>query len=673
MSELRKDVESATAESEGGKMYSAKHWQDEISSHFKRAKGYLRKGGRVVERFLDHRKNDSSDHNTTDMQFRLNLFHTNVSMMMAMLYGRVPKSDVRRRWEDANDDTGRIGAEIMRRLLNADVEESGNDFSDALRACLQDRLLPGMGVARVRYDLDTREELNPDYDDSNPESEEYLEVTENEHSLTDYVHWRDFAWGFARRWRDVPWVAFRSYMDREEVGERFGNDYKNKLEFQERKLDDEGSFMTDMKPGIVEQAEIWEIWCKRTKNVYWIGKGCDDLLDEQEDPLDLNGFFPCPEPMSANLTTSIFMPTSDFQIAQDLYNEIDLLQTRISIVTKAIKVVGTYDSSQPALQRMLKEGVENDLIPVDNWAAFAEKGGVKGTVDWFPVAEISAVLGQLMDVRQQTIEMLYQITGLSDILRGAAGPDRESAASAGQRARFASIRVQHLQEEFARFASDLAVLRAQVMCKHWDAQTLAIRSNAVFLTEDPPAIQQAIIMLKDSSQSWPWRIEIKPESIAQIDYAQLQSERTEFLNAMATYIQSAHGMLSVAPQAAPMILEMMKWGLAGFKGSQQIEGVLDKTIQMAIEQLSNPQAQDDGEHSKKMQEIQAKNQAKMQEQQQKHQQEIEKMFQQAQLDMQEIMAESDAVAFREKMQAYYNIQEKRVAEQIAARAREQQE
>ena len=44
------------------------------------------------------------------------------------------------------------------------------------------------------------------------------------------------------------------------------------------------------------------------------------------------------------------------------------------------------------VQRLLDESVENELIPVDSWAAFAEKGGVAGVISLLPLKEIIGVI-----------------------------------------------------------------------------------------------------------------------------------------------------------------------------------------------------------------------------------------------------------------------------------------
>ena len=633
---------------------SVGYWKEQIDSAYKRQKHYIRQGEDIVNRFLDKRtEGDNLPSPAQKDEFRLNLFHTHVSTMMSMMYGRIPRTDVSRRFADANDDLARVASELFQRLLNTSVEEPGADFPSVLRACLQDRLLPGHAVARVRYEM--REEDG---------------VFVEENAPVEYVHWKDVCWGYARTWATVPWLGFRLHLEKDEFKARFPDVPVDDMKWQKRKFYEE-SQQTDSDDfrNPVEETEIYEIWDKKDRKVRWWADSRDKFLEVKKDPLGLRGFYPAPQPMIANCTTTQYMPRADFIIAQDLYNEIDTLQKRISIITRAIKVVGVYDQSADGIGRMLKEGFENDLIPVDNWAAFREKGGIAGVVDWYPVAEIVQVLTTLQEVREQTIDLLYQVTGLSDILRGAQPAPRESAASSMQRARFASVRVQHLEEEFARFASDLMTLRAEVIARHWEGETILVQSNATAMMEEKQLIFQAIELIKQRPTIWPWRINIKPESIAMIDYAQLRQERQEYLSAVAGYVQAMTPLLEVAPEAAPFLMEMFKWGLAGFKGSQELEGVVDRAIKLATEKLSQPGG-GNKEAEGKIAEIQAKHKAEMEQEQVKHQNKMDEMMLDVQTSLEEISAESDADALREKVQAMYGILEARVKAELDERKEE---
>jgi hypothetical protein len=604
-----------------------RHWQKEMAAANKRLRTYLKQGNKVVQRYLDER--GGSDPNSGNVPSRLNLFHKNISTMEAMLYGSTPKIDVMREHYDPDDDAARVAALLIQRMLQADVEPSGEDLGSVAKATLQDRLLPGMGVARVRYEFEVETESVLD-----PMTMEFTEVEKvtDEVAPIDYVHWQDVRWGWGRTYKEIPWWAFRNWLDKDAVQERFGDKIASLLQYKHQtptgSTEQEDSYDGDQKDN-VEKAEIWEIWDRTTKKCFWYSEGADLILDVKEDPLELKGFFPMPRPMMANCTTTLFVPKADFILAQDLYNEIDELQSRISIITRAIKVVGVYDKSAgDSVGRMLKEGVENDLIPVDNWAMFAEKGALKGVIDWFPVETVVGVLQVLQQVQNVKKEELYEITGMSDIMRGGNTDQYTAAATQGMKAKMGSITIQALQEEFARFVSDLEAVKAEIICKHFSKESIVKQSNAGFLPEaDKPMVAQALTLLQSPEVSW--RVNIKPESLAMIDYAQIKMERTEFLTSMATFIQSATSAVSAVPGSLPVMLELMKWGMTGFKGAEYLEGTMDQAIEAA--KMAPPPDKDDSKGEQIKLQIE---QLKQQGQQQKQAGEMQKMQMKAQIDMQ---------------------------------------
>ena len=638
-----------------------KFWQKEMEAAQKRLSKFTKQGNSIVRRFLDERaagEREGLEAYGSNYAMRLNLFHTNISTLQSMLYGSTPKIDVSREHQDPDDDIARVASMLFQRMLEAEVSSSGDDFSTALKANLQDRLLPGLGTSRVRYEFDTesRDVLDPETLDVVK-----AELLTGEYAPIDYVHWQDFLWGWSRTWTEVPWVSFRSWMTKTEVKDRFGAKIAKNLEYVNQMPTGsdktEEATAQDQKNNI-QKAEIWEFWNLDDKKVYWFSKGADLILDVKDDPLELDGFFPCPMPMMANLTSTQFVPRADFVISQDLYNEIDELQSRISTITRAIKVVGVYDKNAgDSVGRMLNEGVENNLIPVDNWAMFAEKGGLDGTIQWFPVQEVASTLQTLTGIRDQTIELLYQVTGMSDILRGANTDQYTSDGTNQLKAKFGSIRVQALQDDFARFAGDLEGLKAEVISKHFSPESIAKQSSAQFIPQaDLDKVQPAIQLMQ--SPEIKWRVNIRPESIAMVDYAQLKAERTEYLTAMATFIQSANGAVQAVPGSLPILLEMMKWGMAGFKGANYLEGTFDQAIEMA--QKAPPPGQDDGQQKAAeakqqgemakiqaklqadMQLLQAKAQGEQQKEQMDHQHKMEQQMAKNNGDTQKIMADLQA-------------------------------
>ncbi len=655
------------------------YWCDELGAAERQVRHWHRQATRIVKRYLDNRSMNNptvKDNNDTSRVHRLNLFHSNVTTLLSMLYGNLPKVDVSRRFADPEDDISRVASEILERMLNNNIEEDGDQYNSVLRGVLQDRLLSGLGVARCRYEVETEETT---VTIEGPQGEE-LEMSEervvSEDAPIDYFHWQDVLWGWARTWADIPWIGYRSWLTRDEVTKRFGESVAQQLTYKRQRVSDERDLVDDEESQSAwQKAEIWEIWDKTTRNVYFVSKGYDKVLEERDDPLGLTNFFPSPPFFIANPTTSLFMPTPDFHMAQDLYNQIDLLQTRIDIITEAVKVVGVYDSEAgDSVGRMLKEGSDNVLIPVKSWAMFGEKGGLDGAIDWMPLQDIVNALDKLRDLRQETIELLYQVTGMSEVLRGASGGQYEGVGQAQLKAKFGSVRVQALQDSFAQFASDLLALKAEIIARHFDPETIAKAAN-IENTFDAQLAGPAIQLIKNPDSSR-MRIVIRPESVAMVDYAQLKAERTEFVQALALFLQSSAPMLEQDKSMMPFLLQLMQWGMAGFKGAQEVEGVMDRAIKQAQEKAAQPE-QDPQQQQMQMQQqleqmkaqieiqkIQAKAQADMQTREQDKQADIETAMAQHQAKLAEIEAEMQATLAETKAKVEADL----IVEQAQAQA-----
>jgi hypothetical protein len=675
----------------------ASRWSAEFVIAERELDKWLKQGKKVIHRFLDDKRGEIET--VGDLQSNLNLFHSNTIQLQSMLYGRLPKVEVDRTFADANDDEARVAALILSRILNQDIQAAGEDYASVLRSCLQDRLLPGLGSARVKYDYkseitDVPPILDPVTGEEMAEGYEDEKVTD-EWVDTIYTHWTDQLWSPARTYGELRWKAYRSFMNYDELCKRFGDEVAKNLP-KTSKVPGRDSKKED---SVEPQTEVWEIWDKTRTKVFWFVKGYDKILDSMDDPLELEGFWPDPPPMIANVTTTKYIPRSDYVLAQDLYNEIDKLQTRISILTDACKSIGFYDKNNAGIKRAMQEGVENDLIPVDNWAMYAEKGGAKGVVDWMPIETVARTIEILTSKQGEKIQQLYQITGMSDIMRGASQP-YEAAATSKAKVEFASIRVQALQDDFARFASELQSLKVQIIQNFYEPYCIKEQSNIMFTEDgkDEMLVDRAIALIKDKKRI-KWRITIRPESLALADYAKLKADRTEYINALSMFMQSAAPLVQLDKKITPILLELLKWGLAGFKGSNEIEGVLDKAIALYQKISEQPDNKPDPEQMKaqaEMQAMQAKQQAemqklqgemqmareehaaKMQQSQMKAQQEMAAQQQQFQMELTKMRAEiqQDQQRFQlelKQMMMEFGMKKQELAVEVEAKRAEQQD
>jgi len=303
-----------------------------------------------------------------------------------------------------------------------------------------------------------------------------------------YVFWEDYRETPARTETEIWWKAYRSYLTRRELVDRFG---KEKGEACNLDYTPHGVKTTDYEQGPLtdafKKAIVWEIWDKKQKKAVWWAKGYKDgVLDEKDDPLEVPGFFPSPQCLRATTSNEQRVPIADYIEYQDQAVELDNLTSRIDRLVRALKVAGVYAGSEKAvLQQLVDDGSENKLIPVEDWAGFAgDKGGLNGLIQWLPVEQIARVLIQLYDARERILRIIYQTTGIADILRGETNPT-ETLGAQQLKTQFATRRITRAQKDVARFARDLLRLRGAIMARHFSPATLALMSG---LPEPLPAL-----------------------------------------------------------------------------------------------------------------------------------------------------------------------------------------
>ncbi len=621
----------------------ARRWHQELKLAKKEDKDWVTRSKKIVKRYRDERTAGTSGAK------RYNILWSNIQTVLPALYGRTPRAQVERRWKD-KDPVSRTAATILERALQYEIDHYG-DYDFAVESAVTDRLLPGRGVAWVRFEtksvetiespaMEAAEEAAPEMQEgmAEPSIEMYAGQPEVNLETTpcDYVYWEDFRCTPARTWDEVTWVARRVYMTKDEVIKRFGE------EFSDVNLSHVPTGLDDMKSQGVSQgeidrmkkAEVWEIWDKTAECVYWVADGYDKLLDHKNDPYGLDGFWPCPKPLFATQTTDQLVPVPDYALYQDQAEEIDKLTNRISLLVDAVKVVGVYDASQPSIQRMLTEGVDNTLIPVDSWAAFSEKGGIKGTVDFLPIQEVMQALNECYKAREAAKQVVYDVTGLSDIIRGSSVAS-ETATAQQIKGQYASMRLKRMQHDVAVFASDLLKIKAQLMCDLYSPQNL-IEMSGIMGTDDAQFAEQAIQLMKTEPLR-SFRIEVASDSLVEMDEAGEKAARTEFLQAFGQAMGQALPIIQQAPEFAPLIGETLQFVVRTFKGGRQLENALE----MAIEQGKQPKPEQPNPEMMKLQADQQAQQAQMMAEQQKAQiaQQLEQAKLQASAELEQFKAQ----------------------------------
>jgi hypothetical protein len=562
-------------------------WKEEITLAEKEADEFLKQGYSVYDRYKDERKDVDSS------MRKFNIFTANVGIMTSSLFAKVPKATVSRRFEQSMDDPARLAAMMIQNILLQDMDDENCNYAQVVRYAILDRLCPGIGCAWLRLETETKEEIlelitDPVTGEVLQEAATYERVAGQEVPV-DYVHWDDILISPCRTWEERRWVGRRAFMDRDSLVKRFGADIGGKVSLNYKPGTVGKQENNNPVNDVLQKAVVYEIWDRIDKKVVWLSLGYPELLDEKEDPLKLEKFEPFPKPLFATQSTDNVIPVSDFVMIQDQYNELDTVNNRISILVDAVKAVGVYDSSATGVQRLLEEGADNTLIPVDNWAMFAEKGGIKGQIDWLPLDQVVQALQYLRQAREDIKGQIYELSGISDIVRGESKAS-ETLGAQKIKAQFASVRIQKLQDEVALFAQAILQLKAEIICRHFTPEQILKQSNMEFYLDgqNAPLIHQAVALIKGPAELFEWRVKIQADSLVQADYQLQKQERVEFINATATFLQSAATMIEREPAMAPMMMEMLKFGVAGFKGSTEVEGSIDQTLAAIQQKLQNP-------------------------------------------------------------------------------------
>ncbi len=575
-------------------------WLSHVSAYEREFKKWEGRNQKIIERYRDEKRK------TADSLAKFNILWSNVQTLVPATFARLPQPDVSRRFKD-NDPIGRVASLIIERALEFEIQNYP-DYRQTLKATVYDRFLGGRGTAWARYEPHIRAVQLGEPEDGVEVTEDVDEPQEEldyECAPVDYVHWRDFGHTVARTWEEVTGVWRKVYMTREACIERFGEDVGKTIPLDSRPEDlKKGETLTNDQ---YARALIYEIWNKETKRALWLSKSLGKFVDEKDDPLGVEGFFPCPRPLFATLTNDSLVPVPDFTLYQDQANELDTLAERISGLINALKVRGVYNAEFTELQRLFTEGENNTLIPIKNFAAFAEKQGLKGAIDLVDLQPIAAALLAAYEAMEQVKQQIYDITGLADIVRGQT--DAGETATAQQiKGQYASMRLNSMKHDVAQFATEVLQLKAQIMCGKFDPDTLLKISAADQLSDaDKEMVPQALEMLK-SNPMRSFRIEIAADSLVQMDEEQEKKDRMEMLTAVGGFLDKALPVIQNAPEVAPMLIELMKFGVTAFKVGKGIEGMIDETmdkVKAGIEAKAGQPPPPDPE----MMKVQAKQQA----------------------------------------------------------------
>jgi hypothetical protein len=467
------EVDETSEASEPKKGKSSKAWLDAIVQAEKAFDDYQSKADNIDKAYANLEKlaNDSRDR-----QFQL--FWANIQVIGPSIYSRPPVPVVVPRFKERRP-LPRTASELLERCTTVAFEKGGIDAT--MIQIRDDLTILARGAAWLRYE-------------AKGENGSLLEKVCIEH-----VDRKDFLHDPARKWEEVDWTSKRSWMDRKAMRKRFfktsGDAYKT-ASFSVLKEDKDNSASNNKL-----KAGVWEIWCKSENRVYWVTEGVDVCLDEDKPHLTLEGFFPCPKPAYSTVQRRSLVPVPDMTFYKDQLEEINELTARISALAGAVRVRGFYPAGSgeigDAIEAALKATSDNQImVPISNWAAFGNSGA-KDMIVWLPIDMIVTTIKELVALRKELIDDVYQITGISDIMRGSTEAS-ETLGAQQLKSQYGSVRIRDRQGELVRVALDITRIAAEIMAENFQPQTLLDMSQMELPTDAD--IKKQIDALKAQAQ-----------------------------------------------------------------------------------------------------------------------------------------------------------------------------
>lgn len=571
----------------------ATYWREEIERAKKRHRTFWENGDAVVDAY----RLQKADGNEASSKDKYNILYSSTETIRPNLYAQSPKVRSALRNKDTASAPARMGALLLEGCVEYIKQEE--DFDDLMDSAVEDLLLPGLGTAFVRYEArftDKTDENGTKVPVAGGKKNEYEQELLDEMVKIDYIYWQDFLTGVSRTWRGMPWVAKRLWQNRSQATARFGAEKANQLKYMTR----ETTGREADNPS--ETAEVWEIWDREKKTVYWYADDASELLDTKEDPLKLKNFFPCPRPMRAVSNTRTFVPRALYSQYKSQAETLNILTKRIRLLGEALRVVGLYDGSQTKLADILNPAAGNRMIGVDAWAIFAQNGGINGAVQWVPIDEVVKVLGELLKAREVCKAEIYEITGFSDIVRGVSKAS-ETLGAQNLKANWASARVKKMQKEVQRFARDLLALAGELVAEHCSPEAIALFSGLEIPTgqqvQRSPDLQQKIQLFTQAcafirnEARRVASIDIETDSTLMADDAIEREDRAKFLAAAGAFLQQAVPAMEATPELGPLLGALLMFTVRSFPSARIVEDEFVK-VQQAMANRPKPDGDKDG-------------------------------------------------------------------------------
>lgn len=608
------------------------------------------------------RNGDGRHIGSVERQHTFNVLYSNVETIVPAIYNSTPIPDVRTRFSK-KDPVAKEAGDIIERALTYDLDV--DDMDTSMEMAIKDGEIVGRGVTRVRY--------VPYFTDDQETGEQIAW----EEVPTEHVPWANFRRGPGRIWNDVPWIAFELFLTREqllELNPELGGQVQMDAHIIETAQDkQEGEPVAD----IYKRARVWEIWCRDSKTVKFLATGLKDKwLRVDDDPYGLTAFYPIPRPYVSIETSDTLCPIPPYRMYKDQAEELSRVTRRITSLVQMLKVRGVRDAQITEFENIADADDGEFVAMQDATALYAQGGSFDKAIWMMPIEVIQQVVAGLYVQREQIKQVIYEITGISDILRGASDP-RETLGAQNIKAQFGSQRVQRKQKEASRYARDILRLKAELIANKFQPETLLMMTGVQLPSAQdkqmaqmqaqqaqqqqqpvPPELQEVlekptfeeVLQLLRSDVQRQYRIDVESDSTIRADLSRSQEMMNMFMQAAGSFVQSIGPAVQTGMLPGDVALEIFKAFCRNFKlgkaAEDALEGLGEREQQPDPAQQAQQQAAEAQQQQMQM-DMQSK-QMDMQMKQQEHEFKLAEMQAELQMKQQEMGFKQEELALKER-------------------------
>lgn len=476
----------------------AQFWRSQLDDARKRELQYRKLARPIVEIYEAQTSKPNS----------FNILYANTETLLPAVYNQVPRPVVKRKQGGNTGPAGtpktddmlqltatRVAQRLLEQFLDTGASDTPNFDEIASQSAVQ-ALVTGRGLLRFRYDADIEEEKKDG---------ETTARVKSENVRGELVDWDRVLFGYARSWHDVPWLAFEHYMSRAELVDNFGdvgrtiplNATTTETETGTDSEGGDGNAPTDSEGA--KLALVYEIWDKTKRQVlFYAPSHKEQILEQLPDPLGLAGFFPCPASLTFFSKVSSMVPVPLYEFYREQAEELNRVTQRINNIIKALKVRGFYDAQIGELGTLLTKE-DNTLLPAENVVAMQNGQTLEKSIWLMPLTELVAVLQQLYIQRTQVKALIYEITGISDIVRGASAAS-ETLGAQKIKESWVTLRIKRLQKAVQKYLRSSLRLMAELAFSKLSPETIQLMTGIELPTEEEKAQAQMELEVWKSQQ-----------------------------------------------------------------------------------------------------------------------------------------------------------------------------